>query len=93
MQPGRRNYCQIAMDGRYALLDTARPIPKEGETLTNVISDSLQRVGTLRFLRIADYSDIKFLNRHQDVVINGRQVPFYSVLVLGQTVDSENSDE
>ena len=90
MRPGRRNYCQITMNGHYALLDIARPIPKEGGVLKNVISDSLQPVGTLRYLRIADHSDIKFLNRHPDVEINGRQVPFYSVMVMGTTV-AENS--
>ena len=87
MRPGRRNYCQITMNGHYALLDLGRPIPEEGEILRNVISDSLQPVGSLRFLRIADHSDIKFLNRHPDVEINGRQIRFYSVMVLGKSID------
>jgi hypothetical protein len=75
------------MNGHYALLDLGRPIPEEGEILRNVISDSLQPVGSLRFLRIADHSDIKFLNRHPDVEINGRQIRFYSVMVLGKSID------
>jgi hypothetical protein len=74
------------MNGHYALLDLGRPIPEEGEVLKDVISDSLQPVGTLRFLRIADHSDIKFLTRHPDVEINGRQIHFYSVMVLGKSV-------
>jgi hypothetical protein len=74
------------MNGHYALLDLGRPIPEEGEVLKDVISDSLQPVGTLRFLRIADHSDIKFLTRHPDVEINGRQIRFYSVMVLGKSV-------
>ncbi len=84
MEPGRRNYCQISMSGAYALLDLGRPIPGEGETITDIIPDSLQPVGNLRRLRITDRSDIKFLKRYQDVTINGRVVPFYSVLVLGK---------
>jgi hypothetical protein len=76
------------MNGHYALLDLGRPIPEVGELLTDVISDSLQPVGSLRFLRIADHSDIKFLNRHLDVEINGRQIPFFSVMVLGKSVDT-----
>ena len=91
MRPGRRNYCQITMNGHYAVLDLGRPIPEEGEVLKDVISDSLQPVGSLRFLRIADRSDIKFLNRHPDVEINGRQMPFYSVMVLAKSVAAEDA--